>query len=312
MLLSRRVRPPLSLGLFGDWGSGKSFFMAKLQDQINRAASGADRQEIETQEPSEWCSRVVQIEFNAWHFSDANLWASLVTRIYDALYDALGSKEATDEELRRQLEAEVRRAKGAVHQAEVQQQAAEDRVRTAAEALKRAREAASAKQDRLRNLIGNIATLLQGRPDTKAQLDAATEALGVPEAAATYEALEALHTDLRSLSQRTNAVAVSAVRAPRLGLAAALLLGLPLVIGIVLHVFDDAIGQVGQVVGGLSSFVLGLLAWMGAQVKRGLGLIQQVEGGLTAVREERAPHPRAHAAIGVGQRPRERGVVNRM
>ena len=34
VLTSKRVKPPLSLGLFGDWGSGKSFFMAKLKKQI--------------------------------------------------------------------------------------------------------------------------------------------------------------------------------------------------------------------------------------------------------------------------------------
>ena len=28
---------------------------------------------------------VVQVKFNSWHYSDANLWASLITEIFDSL-----------------------------------------------------------------------------------------------------------------------------------------------------------------------------------------------------------------------------------
>src|SRR5688572_30576938 len=34
VLASKRVAPPLSLGLFGDWGTGKTFFITKLQAYI--------------------------------------------------------------------------------------------------------------------------------------------------------------------------------------------------------------------------------------------------------------------------------------
>ena len=55
---------------------GKSFFMHALQSQIAVLAIRS-QQAIEAHEPSIFCSRIVQIEFNAWHFVESNLWASL-------------------------------------------------------------------------------------------------------------------------------------------------------------------------------------------------------------------------------------------
>src|SRR5438034_5650136 len=44
-------------------------------------------------------SRVVQIEFNAWHYMEANLWASLVDHIFRNL--RLTTSESPEEEKRR-------------------------------------------------------------------------------------------------------------------------------------------------------------------------------------------------------------------
>jgi hypothetical protein len=65
---------PLSIGLLGDWGSGKSFFMKKLEERI-RAEKG---------KPGS-CSSVVHLWFNAWHYIDTNLWASLAASIFEGL-----------------------------------------------------------------------------------------------------------------------------------------------------------------------------------------------------------------------------------
>ncbi len=71
-----QVEPPLAIGLFGNWGSGKSFFMKELEKKIDSFAE-------EKNKP--YCHNVVQITFNSWHYSDANLWASLVTKIFEDL-----------------------------------------------------------------------------------------------------------------------------------------------------------------------------------------------------------------------------------
>jgi hypothetical protein len=71
-----KVQPPLAIGLFGNWGSGKSFFMNKLEEEIKR---------LSDLKSNDYCSKVVQIKFNSWHYSDSNLWASMITKIFDDL-----------------------------------------------------------------------------------------------------------------------------------------------------------------------------------------------------------------------------------
>src|SRR5208282_5636408 len=69
---------PLAFGIFGDWGAGKTFFMRLIHDQIARVVAF----------PSEndgFEHAIVQIQFNAWHYAETNLWASLVDHIFDEL-----------------------------------------------------------------------------------------------------------------------------------------------------------------------------------------------------------------------------------
>ncbi len=80
LVASRLIKPPLSIGLFGNWGSGKSFFMRQMEQRIAdlaRRSAAADH--------SVYCSSVRQIRFNAWHYVEADLWASLATHIFDNL-----------------------------------------------------------------------------------------------------------------------------------------------------------------------------------------------------------------------------------
>ncbi|PPJ20766.1 hypothetical protein C5E44_03740 [Nocardia nova] len=76
-VIADRATPlPLSVGVFGEWGSGKSYFMAMLRERIRvLAMSGNDR----------YCQEFVQIGFNAWHYADTNLWASLGDEIFRQL-----------------------------------------------------------------------------------------------------------------------------------------------------------------------------------------------------------------------------------
>lgn len=92
LICLEEAEPPLSIGVFGGWGSGKSTFMLLLEQAIAQLAEG-QKQKIQNQptspratpeEPS-FISNVVQIRFNAWHFADANLWASLTAEFFDQL-----------------------------------------------------------------------------------------------------------------------------------------------------------------------------------------------------------------------------------
>ncbi len=81
MVCAKDFRPPLAVGVFGDWGSGKSFFMRRVHDAIK------SRCEMKANDDSglTFLRHVVQIRFNAWHYAETNLWASLVDHIFTEL-----------------------------------------------------------------------------------------------------------------------------------------------------------------------------------------------------------------------------------
>ena len=101
VMAARSFQPPLAIALFGQWGSGKSFFMEQLQRTIPRLAANND---------SPYCQGIAQIHFNAWSYLDANLWAGIVTRIFEGLSEYISGdtkankeKEAIERELSEQL-----------------------------------------------------------------------------------------------------------------------------------------------------------------------------------------------------------------
>jgi len=80
----RSITPPLSIGLFGNWGSGKSFFMEKLARAIDDLPAEKDQR---------FLKNVVHVRFNSWHYSDADLWASLFTQIFESLNEYAARKK---------------------------------------------------------------------------------------------------------------------------------------------------------------------------------------------------------------------------
>jgi hypothetical protein len=81
LISATSLKPPLAIGLFGNWGSGKSFFMNALQKRIYKLTDDARKSGRSQKEISIYKS-IVQIEFNAWHYVEGNLWASLVEHIF--------------------------------------------------------------------------------------------------------------------------------------------------------------------------------------------------------------------------------------
>ena len=79
IMASINFNPPLAVALFGKWGSGKSFFMGQLKKKI-KLLSDETNQAL-------YCKGIAHIHFNAWSYLDANLWASIVTRIFEGLSD---------------------------------------------------------------------------------------------------------------------------------------------------------------------------------------------------------------------------------
>jgi WD40 repeat protein len=73
--------PPLAIALLGEWGSGKSSVMLQLQDAVEQLAT------MSRDHPghSLFAANVVQVRFNAWHYSDDHVWTGLVDHLFKTL-----------------------------------------------------------------------------------------------------------------------------------------------------------------------------------------------------------------------------------
>ncbi|MCP4766831.1 MAG: hypothetical protein GY875_11235 [Gammaproteobacteria bacterium] len=118
VIASRNLTPPLSIGLFGDWGSGKTFFMDSLEEQIHELENEGG---VPGEEPLYW-SKICHVRFNAWHFAEVNLWASLVSTIFEKLRQFIDPDETDEDRFNRLLqELEVAGALKAEAQEKVDQ-----------------------------------------------------------------------------------------------------------------------------------------------------------------------------------------------
>jgi hypothetical protein len=126
LIAAAETAPPLAIALIGDWGAGKSSVMLQIQRRIDVLA------EMSRNNPglSVFASNVRQVRFNAWDYSDDQLWSGLVDHLFRALAaDPVsssdlpdpGSVEAERKRLRRSLaeqEAEGERLSSRLHAAD--------------------------------------------------------------------------------------------------------------------------------------------------------------------------------------------------
>lgn len=89
VIAAASFKPPLAIALFGKWGSGKSFFMNQLRLRIDRLTNISDP-------ASPYCNGISQIHFNAWSYLDSNLWAGIVTRIFEGLSEYISNDTKAD------------------------------------------------------------------------------------------------------------------------------------------------------------------------------------------------------------------------
>jgi KAP-like P-loop domain-containing protein len=133
LIAARDVTPPLSIGLFGPWGSGKTFFMKRIESRIaelcadSRAANGR----------SPHCSRVVPIWFNAWTYMDADLWASLASEVFRQLGSAVERADGGEaaRTLREKLALKLASSQARVEDAEAERTQAEKAEKAAKDKL---------------------------------------------------------------------------------------------------------------------------------------------------------------------------------
>jgi hypothetical protein len=242
VLAAKDVHPPLSLGLFGDWGSGKSFFMHKMETYVEelkiRARGTAGEQ-------SAFCPNIVQLRFNAWHYIDTeNLWATLAFEVFEGLAEALErdsslTPEGADPDaVRAHLLAARVSSRDVLADAELRRDAAQSALMESAHRLKQLEGEEARIRDTLTpNLITREAfRFVATNPDVQGKLLEAGRELGFPTSKAAATNVQARLLELQGTGKRAQALALSLRerrgRALWIALAASLVLVLLVIAGV--------------------------------------------------------------------------------
>ncbi|RME96912.1 MAG: hypothetical protein D6768_20905, partial [Chloroflexi bacterium] len=81
LIRDKDTQPPLTIGIYGAWGTGKSFLMDKIAGAIQDSPGGG---------PS-LAAKTVLVKFEAWDYNGSDkLWAGLVEQIFGTLENELG------------------------------------------------------------------------------------------------------------------------------------------------------------------------------------------------------------------------------
>ncbi|MDB4950915.1 MAG: hypothetical protein JWM27_3564 [Gemmatimonadetes bacterium] len=201
VLAASSVQPPVSVGLFGDWGSGKSFFMRRMERRIADLSARSRRARLAGQ-PSAYCSGVVQIWFNAWHYLDANLWASLATRVFEGLSEALAPGPDEAEDTRKRLFGQLEANRALLAEAEQRHASALDErrglERRAAEIAGR-RLTLRERLDEGARTAGALLKAVGGDEAVKPALEGAARALRLPDDRVCAEQVRTRLAELRGM-----------------------------------------------------------------------------------------------------------------
>jgi hypothetical protein len=211
IVAARSIRPPLAIGIFGEWGSGKTYFMRRIQSQVDQLRTS--KQAADT--GGLFYSDIVQIRFNAWHYIETNLWASLVEYIFAALdtwiqqkasgdqkrTDLIFNRLATAQQLQIDALENVVKLRAQQHSAELRAQRARQDY---ADAL--------AKSTRVKPdayVRAMLRTFLEDNPAAKEQLETIGKGLAIPQLESESERLTDILAQARSEAGRAKLVTQS-------------------------------------------------------------------------------------------------------
>ena len=81
LITAASTEPPMAVALLGEWGAGKSSVMLQVQDEVERLAT----RPRSDPDDSDYVSNVCQVRFNAWHYSDDQVWTGLIDHLFRKL-----------------------------------------------------------------------------------------------------------------------------------------------------------------------------------------------------------------------------------
>jgi hypothetical protein len=202
LLASSALQPPIAVGLHGNWGSGKTFFMKALERNVGQLTSAAE------DDPTlPFVRRVRHVWFNAWHYAEGNLWASLLHHVFVCLQGEGPSKpqQILDEAL-----AQLSGIRSVTQDAKTKVTAAE----RVAELARDEAERLAGELDRARRDVAQIRALdvwetLRVDDKLRSQFNKVAESIGIPAAGASARDLSRAVDDAREIASSTQRLATS-------------------------------------------------------------------------------------------------------
>ena len=219
IMLAKEAKPPLAIGLFGNWGSGKSYFMRSMQAAAKKLAARAKGDPA-----SPFCSSIVSIEFNAWHYIDTNLWASLVSYILERLA-AHVTPQPTAEEQQAALIKELSSTQAIITEAKEEKKLADKLITDRQDELRNLQLEREQKEVCLRDLrVSDLKTLLSDNEKLKQELNQSLEELGVPAAVNSFSDLSQVVSEAYTVKGRLTALFLALMKGTNILLLVALIL----------------------------------------------------------------------------------------
>lgn len=183
MIAAWKLEPPLAVGLFGEWGSGKTFFMNKLRKAVAGFSKSARERKHTRQNEEAYCKYIAQVEFNAWHYSEGDLWAGMVHHIFTNLQFVEKEPESELVERTKKAMEALKAAQGtAAQQLELLKQSEKAVIDKQAAKVKAEQEAADATR-KLSVTANDVVSMLKENPELKAQAKELLAKIGLDSAA---------------------------------------------------------------------------------------------------------------------------------
>jgi hypothetical protein len=287
LIASVAAAPPISIGLFGDWGSGKTFFMRRLKRRVETLSLAAWKSDKLQREVS-FYKRIVQIEFNAWHYAEGNLWASLVEHIFANLRISPDEKAEAADALQKHLIDNLHLKQLAEQQANAKKDEAEKALAAATQELEDLKSRHEEEAKNLQQLSGrDLLEAALADPATRTLVNAALRELGSDAAGHSAQEMFAALGAARATLQRGNILIHSLLRgsknerSKRLAwLIAAIALPAAIAIGIAVlmsSLGSDGIAQISAIVTGAAGLLATGATWVRAHAGKVTGWIERTE-----------------------------------
>ena len=302
LVASRQLEPPLAIGLYGEWGSGKTFFMKRVQAFID---------DLTTNDTTDTFSGVIApVWFSAWHYAEGNLWASLLHHIFASLHAGRSRHQLALDEVMTTVKGAEQLTSAAAAQVEVARTHINSSNRVINAAKERHREAIEKSSKLRKKDLWEAVKLTAADKKLIEPVVKAANDLGLSVASDSARDLAEASCQVIAIASRTRALATSRplYRSPlAYAFYAAVIVGLVgLAVGMVVHRSNEWTGTAITAIGQLAAIGAAIAGWISRQASLARGFIAPAET-LQRQLQERVARQRAETEWELARLDQEAG-----